>query len=188
MKAIAMAIVAPGTASVPPMQIASRRGAWLGRNMRRLAVASGLAMLAMVAAEGPASAGPSLGTQEYCYQNSAGWGYCYGSLVGFFLSNNNTDLAGFFADGSGSSTSGFFEASFDGVMYYCDPTSTYPAVESLWPEAALWGGGWGQFFVEWDNSQYCNYLSLSNQSSQISSLTGQIMFQLNTGDYYPGKY
>jgi hypothetical protein len=97
----------------------------------------------------------------YCYKYTDGSGYCYGNFQGFRDHAGASTRAYFYKSDSGSKS--FYAAitnTSTGVTtgYSCTPDA---AAGALWSKAIVHHG---YFYVSWNTSGSCTYLSLTNGS------------------------
>jgi hypothetical protein len=116
--------------------------------------------VAVLGAGSLAQAG-STSESAYCYKSTDGSGYCYGNFLGF-------------RNHAGSGTKAYFYKRVDGTRnfnaaitnpstglttnYSCIPDT---ATSALWSRALAHSG---YFYVSWDATGTCTYLSLYNGS------------------------
>jgi hypothetical protein len=97
----------------------------------------------------------------YCSNNSDGSGACYGTPAGFRASSGQSDYENFWEISyPGGTNFAGFSATFQGVAYAC----SVPTSSSLMPTFLTAANFGKEFYVSWDASGNCNYLSLSNGS------------------------
>ena len=116
--------------------------------------------MAVLGGAGVAFAG-STTESSYCYKNTDGSGYCYGTLLGFRNNASSSTYARFYKNTS--ATRSFYAiytpaGATAAQGYSCTPDAT---VSTLWDKAIR---ARGYFNIQWNSSGSCTYLYLANGS------------------------